>query len=289
MTLLKSLAALVAVGTGGLGVALSAIAIYQTRFAVDRLDRELPPAVERTESVVTSSVERAGSAIEFLERTRERLNGITGTLDRFVRDDSSGALPLLEELDPEIVARLQRAEEAVRSLQSGLQSASSMMMVLDSLPFVSQRGRAVRTSKDDRAQHLAADVATFNDSLELIARGLRQIRTEGRADSRQIARLETALNGADNELGEVQSGVQELRANLEDIGTELRLARESAPEQIRNLAEYVVLFLVCFAVSQFWLLGTGLRAMVGLFGRSNEVSKRESAVIRSGDRERQIR
>lgn len=279
MALLKTLAALVAVAAGGLGVGLSAIAIHETRFAVDRLDRELPPAVERTEAVVTSSVDRASTAIAFLERTRERLNGVTSTLDRFSRDDSGGALPLLEELDPEIVVRLERAEEAVRSLQSGLQSASSMMMVLDSLPFVSQRGRAAQTPKNDRAQHLAADVATFNDSLDLIARGLRQIRMEGRADPRQIARLQAALNGADDELREVQSGIEELRANLEEIGSELSLARRSAPERIRDLAEYVILFFVCFAVSQFWLLGAGLRAVVGLLARSADASKTEQAVM----------
>ena len=243
MVLWKAVAAIIAVAAGGLGVTLSVIVIQETRFTAGQLERDLPSAIQRTEEVIASSVVRADSAVEFLQRTRDRLGGVTDTFDRISREDVKGGLILLEEFDSEIVERFRRAEEVVRSLQSGLQSAGSLMMLLDSLPFVASRTGQSPGADGNSAKSLAADMEKFNESLEAIARGLEQIRTEGRADRKQITRLQTALVGADGELGEVQSGMQNLRSNLQAIGDELSRVEESAPSQIQNTATYIVLFL----------------------------------------------
>lgn len=260
MQLAKLFIAGATIAIGVLGTALSVVGIAETRSVAGRLERDLPIAIGRADTVVAASLQRAIWAVEFIQTTRHRLAEIQEMVDEFSYGE--GRLTnLLDRLDVDVIERLTRAEEFVRSLQSGLQSASSMVVLLESLPFLAPRGAPPVPSGNSNTQSLASDMAVIDRTLQLIAEALADIRSEGAADPKQIALLQKALAGVDEQVQDVQRSLEEVSGEFASLEQTLSRAKRTSVQRIRRVALFAHTFFLCFAASQMRLAWRGIRAI----------------------------
>lgn len=260
MKLAKLVIAGATIAIGALGAALSVVGITETRSVASRLGQDLPIAIGRAEAVVDASLQRAKWAVLFIQTTRDRLAEIQEMVDEF--SQGTGRLTtLLDRLDVDVIERLTRAEEFVRSLQSGLQSATSMVLLLESVPFLTPRGAPPVSTDSGNAQSLASDMAVINRTLQLIAEALADIRSEGAADPKQVALLQTALGGVDQQIQDVQLSLEDLSGEFASMEQTLSRARRTSARRIRRIAMFAQVFFVCFAASQIGLAWRGLRTI----------------------------
>ena len=260
MKLAKLFVAGATIALGGLGVGLSIVGISETRSVAGRLGRDMPIAIGRAETVVAASLQRAQWAVVFVQTTRDRLAEVQEMVDEFSR--GKGRLTnLLDRLDVDVVERLTRAEEFVRSLQSGLQSASSMVLLLESLPFLTPRTARPMPTEGGSAQSLASDMAVINQTLQLIAEALADIRSQGAADPEQVDLLQKALSGVDEQIHEVQLSLEGLSGEFASLEQTFSRARQASAARIYRVALFAQVFFLCFAASQMSLAWRGIRSM----------------------------
>lgn len=255
MKLFKRIAAGVIVIVGTAGVAFTVYAIANTWSTADRMAREVPEAFAELERAVASVHRRGEMAISLLQTTRDQLGSIVVMVDELSHNrEDRPFTSVLDRLDTEILERLERAEEFVRSMQSTLESAGGALLLLESMPFLGARVSPSQATSQGDVKSLASNLTEVSKGLEQATRILSEIRTSGTVDPARVAQIQVVLNQVDAYLNRIQSDIEDLSGQANVLAIRLADIVNNSGRWIGKAAALCTLFFVCFGFSQLHLL-----------------------------------
>jgi hypothetical protein len=248
---------------GGAGFVLCAVGIYFTWSTARSLRGEVPQAMERLESVGRHVQTHGEAAVHVVETTRARLGSILVTVEELSQnpEDRTDSV-VFDRLDAEVVDRLERAKDFVRSLQDGLDSAGRALMMLESIPLVGLQSRRPAAGESSTSK-LSTNLTDISHDLDQLLEGLSTLEARRSLEPAESQRLQTTLTELDGELARVAADLSQFSADAGAFSDEFAAVRSRAAKVIEQTAIACTVFLVCFGCSQLHLLIGACRMMSG--------------------------
>ncbi|HIF34413.1 MAG: hypothetical protein ABGX22_21170 [Pirellulaceae bacterium] len=264
MFILKSIAGAVLVLGGILGIGLCSFIGAEIQSNAHQLRTEIPATIGQIEHVVQTVHRQGESAKVLLVRTRGHLADIEDTVEQLSDDRRNSELAsILREWNQEISRSLEHADEFVKAMESSLHSASSALLLVESIPlFRPQRDSTGQTDQGD-LRNLADHLVSVSDMLAQVHTAITEIRTNRSVDNEQLQQLREVFALLDGELGLVQTEIGLFTGQTRRIVTRLSHTRQNSPRWIAHVALLSNAFLSCVALSQAVVVIQGCRWLRG--------------------------
>jgi chromosome segregation ATPase len=260
VTLLKMMSGAVLVLGGILGIGLCSFVGAEIHGNTKQLRTEIPDTIGQIEHVVRT-VHRQGESAKFvLKTTRGHLADIEETVEQLSDDRRNSELAsILREWNQEISRSLEHADDFVKAMESSLHSASSALLLVESIPlFRPQRDSTSKSGQGD-LKNLADHLKLISSMLSQVHMAITEIRTNRSVDKQQIRQLREVFVLLDSELGLVQNEIDLFTRQMQRIVQRLSHTRENSPRWIANVALLSNAFLSCVALSQAVVVIQGCR------------------------------
>lgn len=259
MTTLKSLAGAVLILGGVLGIGLCCYVGAEISGNARQLKREIPATMEQIELVIGTVEDQGETVTDVLATTRSQLKNIQRSVEQLSSDSPDGEITsLLEEWDEEISRSLAEAEEFVQAIQTSLHSATSALLLAESIPLFRPR-RANQDGEPGNLRNLAEHLTTIASMLEQINETLVDIRFNRNISNDQVRNLREVIRRLDKEVALVHKETESFTRRMKRLGKRLQHTRENSPRWIMNASTLSAAFLTCLALSQGVVVIQGCR------------------------------
>ena len=245
---------------GAIGAVFSGYAIREIWLTAEQLRAVIPKAIGELETAGQSIHHQGEAAGNVLQTTRNRLNSILETVEALSENRTDRqVVTVLNRLDAEVVERLERAEEFVRSMQSSVESAGRAALLLESVPFLRPRVSSTTVGEESHLTTLASSLTQISEGLGQMKRILTEIRTSRNVDPANLVQFTDILQGVDEQLLRIQRDIDSFSTEINTLLVRLAEARSHSGYLIKRMAIFGSVFFVCFGISQLHLLVHGWR------------------------------
>jgi len=260
MSTLKSIFGAILILGGVLGIGLCCYVGVEIRGNAKHLRREIPETVLQIENVIGTVQTQGKAASMVLSTTRTQLKNIQRNVEQLSSDAPDAEITsLLHAWDEEISRSLVQAEEFVQAIQTSLHSATSALLLAESIPLFRPRRSAGAQDEPGDLQNLAEHLESIASMLEQVNRALVEIRSKRSVSIDQIRNLREVTRRLDGELALVQNEIELFTTRMKKLGKRLKHTRENSPRWIMNASTLSVAFLWCLALSQGVVVIQGCR------------------------------
>lgn len=244
---------------GVLGIGLCAYVGFEICGNAQQLQQEIPDTVYQIENVVGTVQRQGETAASLLSNTRDQMAVIQGNVEKLAEGMPSDEInSLLRQWDEEISQSLEQAEEFVQAIQSSLHSATSALLLAESIPFFRPQRREGSREPGD-LKNLAEHLAAIAEMLDQVKSALVEIRANRSVSPEQVKVLREVTQQLDAEFALVQKEVEQFTKRMARLEKRLNHTRENSPRWIKNASTLSVAFLVCLALSQGVVVIQGCR------------------------------
>lgn len=246
------------IGTAGL--LLSIYAGAATWSIARQIDQATDETLSQLQAIVDPVHQQSEAAVTLVGATRERFGLILSSVETLsgteepARPDTSA---ILETLDQHVLRRLDTAEDFIRTMQENMRNASSALLILDAVPFLSPRLTSSVDARESQLRSLAIGLTDLSDLLEQVTQTFAEIRSQSSIDPDQLATLRSGLGQIDTSLVELESEVRRFSEGIGRVKTILVDLRRQTPRRINGAAILATVFFICFGCSQLSLITHG--------------------------------
>jgi hypothetical protein len=259
---LQRLAAMLLALVGGVGFVMCVAAIVFTWSTARSLKHEVPHAIEQLETVGIHVRTHGDAAVQVVGTTRARLASILVTIEELSeRPEDRPEANVFDRLDAEVVDRLERAKDFVRSLQDGLDSAGRAMMMLESVPLIGLQSRRSPPAGESNTTKLSSNLSDISKNLDQLLEALSTLEARRSLEPADIQRLQSALREVDTQLERVQSDLSLFSSDAGALVDRLDAVKVRSGKTIQQVAIAGTLFLICFGCTQLHLLIAACRML----------------------------
>lgn len=260
MTNLKTIAGAVLILGGVLGIGLCCYVGFEIRGNAKQLQREIPETVKQIENVIDTVENQGETASTVLSTTRSQLRSIQRNVEQLSSETPDAEITsLLQEWDEEISRSLEEAEEFVKAIQTSLHSATSALILFESIPLFRPRHPTDKEDKPGDLKNLATQLSSIADMLDQVNEALVDIRSNRNVSQDQVRNFREVTRRLDKEVSLVEKEIKLFTRRMERLGKRLKHTRQNSPRWIMNASALSAAFLTCLALSQGVVVIQGCR------------------------------